>query len=80
MIPKMIVALGESMEAVETSIELEVGSVDSDLKERKRLLRIRFDIAIDGNQVMSMSKLDIIIGIDPASKQIKKATRSCYLN
>jgi hypothetical protein len=51
MIPKTIVALGESTDVMETDsgIDVEDGSVDSDLKERKRLLRIRFDIVIIGS-------------------------------
>jgi hypothetical protein len=45
MIPKMIVALGESTDEVETGIEVEDGNINSDLEEIKRLSRNRFDIA-----------------------------------
>jgi hypothetical protein len=82
MIPKTIVALGESTDVVETGSGIDVGygSVDSDLKDRKWLLRIRFDITIDGSQAVAKSKSDTMMGKDPASEYIKKATESCYLN
>jgi len=64
MIPKTIVALGESTDVVEagSGIDVEDGSVDSDLKEWERLLRTRFDIVIVGSQVMAMSRSDAIMG------------------
>jgi len=81
-IPKMIVALGESTDAVETGsgVDVEDGSVDSDLKVSERLLRSKFDIAIIGSQVMAMSKADTILGTKLALEQIKKSMGGCYLN
>lgn len=63
MIPKTIVALDESTDVMETDsgIDVENGSVDSDLKERERLLRIKLDIAIVGSQVMAISKPDMMM-------------------
>jgi hypothetical protein len=82
MIPKTIVTLGESTDVVETNsgIDVEDESVDSDLKERKRFLRIRFDIMIVGSQVMAMDRLDTIMGTKLAFEQFKKAMGSRYLN